>query len=112
MPLIRPAIAIPMMVVATIISSRVNPRLPLMRGSLAYHAFHAWEAGHWVETDPAVRVAAVHELDCDGGNSCPRKKKNAARLRGVYPLLGGQDCLDADAVRHDEFAREAGFVGV
>src|ERR1039458_8194326 len=57
-------------------------------------------------------VAAVTQLDRNAGDGGPRNEQDAARLRGVAALFRGQDSLDRDAVRHLEFAREAGLVGV
>ena len=59
-----------------------------------------------------MRVAAVGQLDSDGGNGGAGEEEDAARQRGVDAFLRGQDGFDGDAVRHVELAREAGLVGV
>ena len=45
-----------------------------------------------------VRVAAVAQLDSDGGNGGAGEEEDAARQRGVDAFFYGQNGLDCDAV--------------
>src|SRR5712692_6184459 len=103
-PARRPTTAIPRMVVATIISSSVNPRLLIWWPSFSGGGLHSGIAGHRVQAHDAAASATVDHRDTDAGDAASGEEDDAARFRLV--------ALEGDAVGELQLAREGWVVGV